>query len=537
MSSFKLDDRFAKFLPDFTASQNYQALKQSILFLGKCLASVIVWKQENIILDGHHRVKAVEELRAEGKIIRDPEIEYVDFASEAEAKLFLLTHQEATRPNWSEAERVFRMENDLALVAHFSAAAKQRMLAGKKVDPALTSDEGSQKGTVLEQKAKLVGMGKDKYSNLVAVIKNPAAFKAVQTGQMTANAAAKAIKGAQDKVQEQRTVLQTRQILPDWSNTTAQSNSIVNCDVLKGFPLTSETVDLIVTSFPYPVSNEKVPYIQPFFNGNYMDYLLKCRTVLRECWRVMRDGRYCVINIDNCGPTEEDRAKGIMRYNCYVDFCRIAQRLGFTYADEYIWYKQKVISNRCMAGSKQNPRGQRNCEFVLVFFKPGDAPRSAPDDLTTQEWFDKTLGMWEITPDAANHKHHVAPFPLGLPQRAVQLWSRRNEVVLDPFVGSGTTCEAAISLGRQYIGLEINPEYCRRSEERLAKAKITAAEAAKVKHAVPAIDIEESLKRVQKWERKKVRAAILSAEQAVQSIPILPGLFAEPESVLVPDLA
>lgn len=383
----------------------------------------------------------------------------------------------------------------------------------------------------------MVGLGKDKYSKLVQVVRNPVAFKAVRNGQMTANSAAKAINGAKKKVEEQRAVLQAQLNLPDWSKTTAQSNSIVNCDVLKGFPLTSESVDLIVTSFPYAVSNEKVAYIQPFFNGNYKDYLLKCRKVLRECWRVMKGGRYCVINIDNCGPTEEDRKHGIMRYNCYSDLCRIAQRVGLVYADDYIWYKQKAISNRCMAGSLRNPRGQRNCEYILVFFKPSDTPRSAPDDLTTEDWYKLTMTHWDITPDTANHKNHVAPFPSGVPERAIRLWSRRNEVVLDPFVGSGTTCTAAISHGRKYIGLEINPEYCRRSEERVANAKIAAAEAAKVEQHVPALDIEDCLKRVQKWERKKASADILAAERDVTPEVYIPGQSVESDSESIPVLA
>jgi site-specific DNA-methyltransferase (adenine-specific) len=80
---------------------------------------------------------------------------------------------------------------------------------------------------------------------------------------------------------------------------------------------------------------------------------------------------------------------------------------------------------------------------------------------------DATLSVWEIPAESARRVGHPAPFPVALAQRVIQLYSYVDDVVLDPFCGSGTTCVAARMTGRPYVGYDISPEYCQLAETRL----------------------------------------------------------------------
>ena len=89
--------------------------------------------------------------------------------------------------------------------------------------------------------------------------------------------------------------------------------------------------------------------------------------------------------------------------------------------------------------------------------------------LEKDEFMDSTLSIWNINPARAKKIGHPAPFPVELAERFINLYSYENDLVLDPFIGSGTTALAAKNLKRSYIGYEINPEYCDLAEKRLSK--------------------------------------------------------------------
>jgi site-specific DNA-methyltransferase (adenine-specific) len=82
-----------------------------------------------------------------------------------------------------------------------------------------------------------------------------------------------------------------------------------------------------------------------------------------------------------------------------------------------------------------------------------------------------TLSVWDIQPESARRVGHPAPFPVELAERVIKMYSYREDVVLDPFNGAGTTCVAAKRLGRHYVGIDISPEYCQLAEQRLEKIK------------------------------------------------------------------
>ena len=87
--------------------------------------------------------------------------------------------------------------------------------------------------------------------------------------------------------------------------------------------------------------------------------------------------------------------------------------------------------------------------------------------ISKQAFMDQTLDVWEFPPESAKRVGHPAPFPVELPERLIQLYTFRGDVVLDPFCGAGTAAIAAIRSGRHYLGFDTDPGYVALSQRRL----------------------------------------------------------------------
>ena len=108
-------------------------------------------------------------------------------------------------------------------------------------------------------------------------------------------------------------------------------------------------------------------------------------------------------------------------------------------------------------------------EYILVFSK-GDFKldkKGKENTITKEQFLEYTKSVWNMNTESAKKIGHPAPFPVELPYRLVQLFSYKNDIVLDPFMGSGTTAIAAIDSERNYIGFETSEEYCKLAEERI----------------------------------------------------------------------
>ena len=109
-------------------------------------------------------------------------------------------------------------------------------------------------------------------------------------------------------------------------------------------------------------------------------------------------------------------------------------------------------------------------EFINIFVKDGRPEKISKalkeqSRLNKEEWREYISSIWRFKPEL--NRRHPAPFPLELPKRLIKLFSFKNDVILDPFMGSGTTAVAAVQSGRHYAGYEINGDYIRMTEERL----------------------------------------------------------------------
>lgn len=196
------------------------------------------------------------------------------------------------------------------------------------------------------------------------------------------------------------------------------------------------------------------------------DYLNIIENVGREVYRVLKPGGRYVINIANLG-----RKPYIPMHALYYD---IHINLDFLPMGEIIWQKAKGASGSCAWGSwmsAKSPRLRDLHEYLLVFAKQSfSRPDKGESDISRDEFMAATLSVWEIPPESAKRVGHPAPFSIPLAERVIRLFSYKEEVILDPFAGSGTTCLAAILNNRKYIGFDIVPEYIELSQIRLNEA-------------------------------------------------------------------
>lgn len=236
--------------------------------------------------------------------------------------------------------------------------------------------------------------------------------------------------------------------------------------LLKDMP--NECVDLVFTSPPY--FNAKPEYADYF---SYEEYLLKMRKIIHECARVLNEGRFFVLNVSPVLMRRASRNEASKRIAVPFDFHRLFIEEGFEFIDDIIWVKPEGAGWATGRGRRfsadRNPLQYKPVpvtEYVLVYRKKTDKLidwliRKHPDQ---QSLLESKIGdgyevtnVWKITP--AHNKNHPAVFPIELAEKVIQYYSIKNDVVLDPFAGTGTTGKAAIKLKRRFALLEQDPAY------------------------------------------------------------------------------
>jgi modification methylase len=246
---------------------------------------------------------------------------------------------------------------------------------------------------------------------------------------------------------------------------------LINGDARDLSFLEDESVHLVITSPPY--WNLKRYQENPDQLGHIQDYeafLAELEKVWRHCLRVLVAGGRLVCIVGDVCVARRDFGRHLV-FPLHADICVICRRLGFDNLNPIVWHKIANASYEVTNGSKflgkpyePNAIIKNDMEFILMQRKPGGyrKPTEAQRDASriSKEEFDRWFQqIWNIT--GASTKHHPAPFPLELANRLVRMFSFTGDTVLDPFCGSGTTMVAAMRTGRNSIGVEIEPEYCR----------------------------------------------------------------------------
>ena len=244
-------------------------------------------------------------------------------------------------------------------------------------------------------------------------------------------------------------------------------NTIIDssCENMKDIP--NNSLHLMITSPPYNVSKE---YDNDLSLNEYLNLLKNCFT---ETYRVLVDGGRACINIANIGR------KPYIPLSDYVS--KIMIEIGFNMRGEIIWNKSAGAGISTAWGSFQsasNPILRDVHEYILIFSK-GNYKRERDkeekelrkDNITKEEFIEWTKSVWTMNTESAKRIGHPAPFPEELPNRLIKLFSFTNDIVIDPFMGSGTTAIAAIKNNRNFVGYEINEEYINLANNRIEKLK------------------------------------------------------------------
>jgi site-specific DNA-methyltransferase (adenine-specific) len=220
------------------------------------------------------------------------------------------------------------------------------------------------------------------------------------------------------------------------------------------------SVHLMITSPPYNVSKD---YDQDLSLAEYLELL---KNVFKETFRVLVYGGRACINVANIGR------KPYIPLSDYISTMMID--LGFNMRGEIIWNKAAGSGVSTAWGSWQsasNPILRDIHEYILVFSK-GDYKREKNEKqntITKEQFIEWTKSIWIMNTESAKKIGHPAPFPEELPYRLIQLYSFVDDIILDPFMGSGTTAVSSLKSDRKFVGYDTDEKYIKLAETRLSR--------------------------------------------------------------------
>jgi len=221
--------------------------------------------------------------------------------------------------------------------------------------------------------------------------------------------------------------------------------------------LVDNCISLTITSPPYNIGKDSD---KDLTDDEYWKMITK---VFEEVYRVTESGGRLVVNVANLGR------KPYIPFSKF--FIEIITEIGFLMRGEIIWQKSKGANANFAWGSwlsASNPVIRDIHEYCLIFSK--DSMKNSSKGKSTiekEEFMESTLSIWNISPARAKKIGHPAPFPVELVKKFINLYSFKNNLILDPFMGSGSTAIASRMLERDYIGYEINPDYVKIANKRI----------------------------------------------------------------------
>jgi DNA modification methylase len=254
-----------------------------------------------------------------------------------------------------------------------------------------------------------------------------------------------------------------------------QIHPFVNCivcgdaqEVLTRIP--DMSIDLIITSPPYNFGHT---YAQDPHDDTHEwnEYFEKLLLVWTECERVLKPGGRIAVNIQ---PLFSDYIP------THHIISRQLARLGLLWKAEFLWEKNNYNAKYTAWGSWKSPSMpyiKYTWEFIEVFDKETHKKtgRREDIDITSDEFKEWVLGKWTFPPETRMKDYnHPAMFPEELPRRLMKLFSYKNDIVLDPFNGAGTTSLVARKQGRRFIGVDVSEQYCKMALKRASEVDTTS---------------------------------------------------------------
>jgi DNA modification methylase len=242
-------------------------------------------------------------------------------------------------------------------------------------------------------------------------------------------------------------------------------NKVYIEDCLNGIKkIEDNTIHLIVTSPPYYNAKEYSHW------QTYEEYLTWLKKVFQEGYRVLKNGRMCCVNISVIIEPRTNRNTESKRIALPFHFVNLMEEIGFKFIEDIVWVKPE--------GSAKNRNGRFSLdrqpvqykpnivnEYIFVFQKPmkglidkivrGYSGETKELSLI-EDGYDRT-NIWYMNPKTKSN--HPAPYPEELSDKCIKYYSYVSDIVLDPFMGSGTTSKSANKSKRNWIGFEIHQEY------------------------------------------------------------------------------
>ncbi|MCE7885072.1 MAG: site-specific DNA-methyltransferase [Actinobacteria bacterium ATB1] len=235
------------------------------------------------------------------------------------------------------------------------------------------------------------------------------------------------------------------------------------------------SVALVVTSPPYFAGKEYETALgEGHVPASYLEYLQMLEEVFAVCAAKLEPGGRMCVNVANLGRKPYRSLSADV-----IDI--LERRLRLLLRGEVIWQKARGATGSCAWGSFQSPQNPvlRDLTERIVIASKGRfdrarTPRQRHADglpseasIWTDEFLDATTDVWEIPPESARRVNHPAPFPVELPQRLIDLYTYRGDLVMDPFMGSGSTAVAAVRTERYFVGFDTDPEYKKIADVRI----------------------------------------------------------------------
>ncbi len=248
---------------------------------------------------------------------------------------------------------------------------------------------------------------------------------------------------------------------------------------MTGRQVADRSVALLVTSPPYFAGKDyELDLDQGHVPGSYLDYLQMLEEVFSVCRDKLEPGGRMAVNVANLGRKPYRSLS--------ADVIHILQdRLGLLMRGEIIWQKAKGAGGSCAWGSFRSPANPvlRDLTERIIVVSKGRFDRAvrrkdrenrglpSTSTIGSEEFMEATLDVWEIPSESAAKVGHPAPFPVELPRRLIELYTYEGDLVLDPFIGSGTTAVAAVRSGRHYIGFDTEQAYVELARTRVAQER------------------------------------------------------------------
>jgi site-specific DNA-methyltransferase (adenine-specific) len=251
-------------------------------------------------------------------------------------------------------------------------------------------------------------------------------------------------------------------------------NKIINGDCLQIIPtLPDKSIDLVLTSPPYNVDLEGYDSYKDL--KKHKEYIKWLESIFKALYSKMKKGGRICFNVgDGCNG----------KVHTHVDIINFMCKLKYLHMSTIIWDKENTSLRTAWGSFKSpvNPSFPTPYEYLLIFAKESFGLQDKGEtDLTKEEFVKWSMALWRFprqdykrSTGLIRSGTHPAPFPESLPMRLIKMLSWKEAVILDPFMGSGTTARACKRLGRSYIGIDISKKYCRVAENSLNRIRVVS---------------------------------------------------------------